>query len=181
MTQSNPNQPDLDWSQVKETVKLLTASVTQVECCMRQGDASVNTLTESFTSMVDHMNSISAVLNSIDDVEKKDEAIAHCLATSEQIQSSIIAFQFYDRLQQSLSHVIESLKGLSGLVEDPARLYNPNEWMDFRNQIRSRFTMESEKLMFDAIIQGKTIEEAINLANESDAESKDDNDDIELF
>jgi len=181
MTQTNSNKPDLDWSQVKETVKLLTASVTQVECCMRDGDSSVNTLTESFTSMVSHVNAISNVLNSMESCEDKDEAIKHCLATSEQIQSSIMAFQFYDRLQQSLSHVVASLKGLSDLVENPERLYNPNEWQNFRDKIRSRFTMESEKVMFDAILQGKTIEEAISLANEVDQASNDEDDEIELF
>ncbi len=181
MTQTNSNKPDLDWSQVKETVRLLAASVAQVECCMCDGDASVNTLTESFTSMVSHVNSISGVLNSMDDSNDKTEAVKHCLATSQQIQSSIIAFQFYDRLQQSLAHVVDSLKGLSELVENPERLYNPKEWQIFREQIRSRFTMESEKVMFDAILQGKSIEEAIELANEAEQISNNKDDGIELF
>lgn len=180
MVHSNTNQPDLDWSQVRETVKLLTASVTQVVCCMRHGDASVNTLTQSFTSMVDHVSSISEVLNNLEASDDKDDAIKHCLATSEQIQTSIVAFQFYDRLQQSLSHVVESLKGLSALVETPDRLYNPIEWQNFQNQIRARFTMESEKIMFDAILQGKSIDEAIQLAANAD-DSATNEDDIELF
>jgi hypothetical protein len=93
-----------------------------------------------------------------------------------------MAFQFYDRLQQSLSHVVSSLKGLSGLVETPERLYNPNEWLEFREQIRSCFIMESEKIMFDAIVEGKSIEEAIQLANKADITSNDsDEDEIELF
>jgi hypothetical protein len=35
---SNAQQPDLDWSQVRETVKLLSVSSAQVEASMREGD-----------------------------------------------------------------------------------------------------------------------------------------------
>jgi hypothetical protein len=179
MTQSSDsNQPDLDWSQVRETVRLLTVSVAQVENGMKEGDTSVNTLTESFTSLVDHVNEISSLLNSITPCEEKDAALGHCAETSQKIQASIIAFQFYDRLQQSLSHVSESLKGLTDLVESPERLYNPAEWKKFQNDIRGRYTMESEKVMFDAILEGKSIDEAVLLAAQADDT---DDDEIELF
>jgi len=180
MIQSDSNQPDLDWSQVRETVKLITVSVTQVETCMKDGDASVNTLTESFTSMVGHMNSINELLLSLEPSDNKEAALNHCAETTEKIRESIVAFQFYDRLQQSLSHVSEGLKGLSSLVESPDRLYNPYEWQKFQQEIRGRYTMESEKIMFDAIVQGKSIVEAIHLAAKADEVGKDE-DEIELF
>jgi len=175
---SDSNQPDLDWSQIRETVRLLTVSVAQVDKGMKEGDTSVNTLTESFTLLVEHVNEISSLLNSIAPCDEKESALVHCAQTSEKIQSSIIAFQFYDRLQQSLSHVSESLKGLTDLVERPERLYNPAEWKKFQSEIRDRYTMESEKVMFDAILSGKSIDEAILLASQTD-DSEDD--DIELF
>lgn len=175
---SDSNQPDLDWSQVRETVRLLTVSVAQVENGMKEGDTSVNTLTESFTSLVGHMNEISGLLNSIAPCDERDTALGHCAETSQKIQASIIAFQFYDRLQQSLSHVSESLKGLSDLVESPERLYNPAEWKKFQSDIRGRYTMESEKVMFDAILAGKSIDDAVLLASKVDDV---DEDEIELF
>jgi hypothetical protein len=178
MTESDSSRPDLDWSQVKETVKLLTVSVAQVENNMKEGDVSVNTLTESFTSLVGRMNSINELIGSMEPSNEKDEALEHCVKTSEKIQASIVAFQFYDRLQQSLSHVAASLKGLTALVEDPDRLYKPSEWGDFQKEIRGRYTMESEKVMFDAIISGKSIDEAIQLAAKVDDV---DDDEIELF
>ena len=180
MVESNSNQPDLDWSQVKETVRLLTVSVAQVEKGMKEGDSSINTLAVSFSSLVEHVNEISNLLNSLNPCEERESALAHCAETHQKIQSSIIAFQFYDRLQQSLSHVSESLRGLSLLVESPDRLYNPNEWKNFQNEIRGRYTMESEKIMFDAILQGKSIDEAIQLADKADDDT-DEEDDIELF
>ncbi len=180
MTQSDSSNPDLDWSQVKETVKLLTASVTQVERTMSEGDRSVNTLTESFTLMVQHMDATNKLIDDLEPGQNKEAALRQCQITSEQIHTSIVAFQFYDRLQQSLSHVADSLKGLSQLIETPSRLYNPGEWKQFQDDIRSRFTMESEKAMFDAILQGKSIEEAIQLAAGAD-KTDEGEDDIELF
>jgi len=178
MAQSDSKQPDLDWSQVRETVKLLTVSVTQVESNMNAGDASVTTLTESFTAIVEHMGAINGLLTAMEPSDNREAALAHCQQTSDKIQTSIVAFQFYDRLQQSLSHVANSLKGLSSLVESPERLYNPIEWKKFQEEIRGRYTMESEKAMFDAILQGKSIEEAIKLAALSDEQEEDE---IELF
>jgi len=178
MTQSDSFQPDLDWSQVRETVKLLTVSITQVESNMHAGDDSVTKLTESFTAIVDHMNQINELLNTLEPSDVKTAALDHCQQTNEKIQTSIVAFQFYDRLQQSLSHVANSLRGLSSLVETPERLYNPVEWKKFQNEIRNQYTMESEKALFDALLQGKSIEEATALAAQSD---EDDEDDVELF
>lgn len=179
MAQSDSNFPDLDWSQIKETVKLLTVSVTQVESNMHAGDVSVNTLTESFTSIVNNMGAINKLLNELESSDERNEALDYCQQTNETIQTSIIAFQFYDRLQQSLSHVADSLKGLTTLVETPDRLYNPVEWKKFQDEIRGRYTMESEKIMFDAILQGKSIDEAINLAALADEDG--DEDEVELF
>lgn len=179
MSFSGSNQPDLDWSQIRETVKLLAVSAAQVEGSMRIGDESVNVLTATFTEMVAHMNAIQGLLASLQPGESRDEALSHCLLTQEKINSSIVAFQFYDRLQQCLQHVSVGLKGLSAIIENPNRLYNPAEWYGFQEEIRARYTMESEKVMFDAIHQGKSIEEALALANSFDGNAADD--EIELF
>jgi hypothetical protein len=92
-----------------------------------------------------------------------------------------IAFQFYDRMQQCLQHVTENLTGLSDIVDSPQLLYNPIEWGKLQDKIRKGYTMESEKVMFDAILQGKTIEHAMQLAAEHVNSNEYDDDDIELF
>lgn len=157
---------------------MLILSAIQVEDMLNESDLSVNTLTESFTSIVEHMQAINDYLHALDSCEIKDEAIACCAETTDKIQASIIAFQFYDRMQQCLQHVTSNLKGLSELVEDQNRLYNPTEWRQFQHKIRSRYTMESEKLMFDAIVQGKSVDEALAIKN---AHQEEQFDNIELF
>jgi hypothetical protein len=171
-------QPDLDWSQVKETITLLTVSVAMVQNSMQQGDTSVTSLADTFTAMVEDMQAIEGVINTIEEGEAKQQALAHCQNMQSRIQTSIIAFQFYDRLQQSLEHVVLNLDGLSNLIADPQRLYNPYEWHKFKQEIRQRYTMEQERIMFDAILAGKSLEEAIELVNEAE---KTDDDNIELF
>ena len=176
---SNSYNPDLDWTQVRETSKMLILSAIQVEDMLNEADLSVNTLTESFTSIVEHMQAINKHLLSLDSCEIRDEALVCCAETTDKIQASIVAFQFYDRMQQCLQHVTSNLIGLSELVENPKRLYKPTEWQQFQCEIRSRYTMESEKLMFDAIVEGKSIDEALLIKNIHQQENQSDN--IELF
>ncbi len=177
MENSNP-QPDLDWSQVKETIALLTVSVAMVQNCMQEGDTSVTSLADNFTAMIADMQSIEKVIDTLDDGDVKQQALAHCQDMQSRIQNSIVAFQFYDRLQQSLEHVVLNLEGLSDLIGDPQRLYNPFEWQKFKQEIRGRYTMAQERAMFDAILAGKSMEEAIEEAKNA---TKMDDDNIELF
>jgi hypothetical protein len=179
MSHSNLSNPDIDWSQVRETIKLLNLSVAQVDAILQESETSVNTLTESFTDIVESMHTITTHLLSLADSDaNKQQALDCCLETKDKIQAAIIAFQFYDRMQQCLQHVTSNLRGLSKLVENPGRLHNPKEWREFQCQIRSRYTMESEKMMFDAILEGKSIDDAIAAKN---ALLKEQADDIELF
>ncbi len=158
---------------------MLILSAIQVEDMLNESDISVNTLTESFTSIVEHMQAINDHLLLLNSCNIRDEAIACCAETTDKIQASIIAFQFYDRMQQCLLHVTSNLKGLSELVENPNRLYNPAEWRQFQHEIRSRYTMESEKLMFDAIVEGRSVQEALEIKNAHKVQDQSDN--IELF
>jgi hypothetical protein len=178
MLPSNSKKPDLDWSQVRETVKLLSLSAIQVEDLLKESDISINTLTQSFTVIVEHMHAVNNYLLALESSQIRDEALVCCSETGGKIQSAIVAFQFYDRMVQCLQHVTSNLSGLSQLLESPERLYNPEEWLKFQNQIRSRYTMESEKLMFDAIFQGKSVEEALAVKNIPNPDSTDN---IELF
>jgi len=180
MKKSNSQQPDLDWSQVRETVKLLTLSAAQVQMSMNESDDSVTTLTESFTDMVAHISEISKFLESVPVSVEKEKAIESCQIINEKVHSSVVAFQFYDRMQQCLQHAVDNLDGLSTIVDNPRLLYNPLEWRKLQDRIREGFTMESEKLMFDAILQGKTVEEAKALATQVE-NSTSNEDDIELF
>jgi len=49
------------------------------------------------------------------------------------------------------------------LLQCPEDLQQTGQWKKLQEELRSRYTMESEKIMFDAILQGKSIEQAIEI------------------
>ncbi|MBM4182360.1 MAG: hypothetical protein FJ209_12505, partial [Betaproteobacteria bacterium] len=48
---STAARPDLDWSQVRETILMLNLAVAQIEIALKDSSGSVDVLAESFTGM----------------------------------------------------------------------------------------------------------------------------------
>ncbi len=177
-------QPDLDWSQVRETVRMLFLSVAQIEIAMSESDDSIEHLTNAFTTMVGHENAISVAVDQLPDDENTLAIRNTIKMNSEQaaseMQSAIMAFQFYDKLTQRLMHVSNSIESLSELVKDTQKIYNPSEWHHLQEQIKSKYTMREERDMFDNVMQGGDIRQAVRLFNEAQKSAVAE-DDIEFF
>ena len=158
--------PDLDWSQVRETVLMMELSAGQIEAAMKDSNSSVEVLTDVFTSMAGYMRMIGDTISALPDDAASGVDKVNLLGATEHVSGmvhqAIIAFQFYDKLVQRLEHVNHSLASLSGLVSDKSRLYNPYEWVALQEKIRSKYTMREEVEMFDAVLAGMTVEEALN-------------------
>jgi len=157
--------PDLDWSQVRETVLMLELAAGQVDAAMRDSNSSVDTLMDTFTSMADTLSMIDVALGTLPDTigngMVKSEIQENARQVSQKVHHAIIAFQFYDKLVQRLDHVCHSLSELSELVSNTGRLYNPQEWSRLQERIRSKYTMAEERGMFDAVMAGATVQEAL--------------------
>jgi len=176
------HMPDLNWSQVRETVLMLELSALQIEAAMSDSNASVDVLTSSFTTMAGYMRMISDTLQTLPDQGEVGAAKQNLLGVSEHVSGmmhqAIIAFQFYDKLVQRLAHVGVSLGDLSALVADRQRLFNPQEWVELQTRIKSKYSTREEIAMFEAVMQGVPVQEAIERFM---AEMKEKSDDIELF
>jgi len=157
--------PDLDWSQIRETVLMLELAAGQVAAAMRESNASVEVLMDTFTSMATTLKTIQAALATLPDTVGngmvKGEIEASTGQVAAKVHQAIIAFQFYDKLVQRLDHVDASLGLLSELVGNQARLYNPQEWAALQAQIQSKYTMIEERAMFDAVMHGTPVHEAL--------------------
>jgi hypothetical protein len=179
---STAHSPDLAWSQVRETVVMLELAAGQIEAAMRDSNASVDILTDSFTSMAGYMRMIGDSINGLKDTSNNEGVRENLLGATDQVSNmihqAIIAFQFYDKLVQRLGHVCTSLGDLSGLVCSTHKLYNPQEWVDLQGRIKAKYTTEEERLMFEAVLKGTPVAEAIHAYMEA---MKNKNDDIELF
>lgn len=175
-TVSTADKPDLNWSQVIETVRMLNLAVAQIEMSMKEGGDSVDTLTGVFTDTASRVKQIEELITNSESAESNG-ILNHCAEITQQMQYAILAFQFYDKLTQRLSHVSESLNNLGCLVSDNNRLYNPNEWVGLQQGIREKYSMPEEHDMFEMVMQGMSVKEIMQKM----PAHKHSEDDIELF
>jgi hypothetical protein len=158
--------PDLDWSQVRETVLMLELAAGQVEAAMKDSNSSVEVLTDTFTSLADTLQHIDAAVDTLPDTIGnglvKADIQANTQLVASKVRQAIVAFQFYDKLVQRLDHVCHSLAGLSHLVSDRQRLYSPDEWKALQDEILAKYTMIEERAMFEAVLNGVSVKEALD-------------------
>lgn len=179
LTRSTASSPDLDWSQVRETVHMLNLSVLLIEHSMSEGDASVDSLADAFVLIVSEIEGMMKVVETLPDGEYKNILDSAGKVVTHQVRSAITAFQFYDKLCQRLAHVSNSMNSLSDIILDPARIFNPQEWSTLQQVINSKHTIDKDRQMFDAISNGASLKEAIAMVEHGDIVA--DDDDIELF
>ena len=55
---SSAAQPDLDWSQLRETILMLNLAVAQIDQSMNEGHSSVSVLSQSFTALATNLRDI---------------------------------------------------------------------------------------------------------------------------
>jgi hypothetical protein len=183
---STAANPDLDWSQLKETIVMLNLAIAQIRQSLHEGTTSVDTLAHSFTALATNLSDIQESIAHIDtsdhpENEKVKTIIQGSAATaSDKVQAAIIAFQFYDKLTQRLDHVGMSLSSLTELISDPASLYSPPQWVTLQQKIRDKYTMEEERRMFDQVLSGVAIDDALKTFNQEISHGNKD-DDVELF
>ena len=186
---STANNPDLSWSQVRETVVMLELASTQIEYAMNDSNKSVDILTTSFTELANTMTKICNGFAKLVDYEKdntvKDSELQETKKTLQTISSyansliikAIVAFQFYDKLAQRISHVNGSLSSLRELVSDGKKIFQPEEWVNLQQKIKSKYSTPEEIAMFDSVVNGMPIQEAI----EKYCPPQDEVENIELF
>lgn len=169
-----------NWCFRSETARLLALNVAQIHTGLSEGDSSIDTLTSSFQELA----SFCMQLESIDTANNSDEQLANIKHIAEnmsgQVSGAIMAFQFYDRLCQRLGHVQNNLHLLSDLITDDEHMTNTQGWEGLRDKIKQSYTMETEHKMHDAVMNGATIDEALQMFKDEMNNAEDD-DDIELF
>jgi hypothetical protein len=178
---STAARPDLDWSQVRETIMMLNLAVAQIEMAMKESSGSVEVLTHTFSGISGSLMALVEQAHSLPDSPVKQAIEATGASVSGQMQKAIVAFQFYDRLSQRLSHVCRGLEDLNGIVGDPGKLYNPAAWHGLQQKIRAKYSMEDEKLMFDKLLETGDVQAALEYYLNSRQKQSGGGSDVELF
>jgi hypothetical protein len=160
---SDANNPDLDWSQIRETVMMLNVALSQVERSLTEGDESVNALTKLLISLMGKIQVIRMASETLPDSREKKSIMSNCHEVNSMMNDVIVAFQFYDKMGQRLSHVSLNLSALSDLINDGHRLYSPYEWRALQEMIISRYFIDADRQMFNAILEGASVKEALEI------------------
>lgn len=169
-----PNNPE-SWELRSETAKLIALNVAQIYTGLNEGDASINSLSLSFQQLASFCLEIQKMEFDSSDDSKMADIKDIAANISFQVDSAIVAFQFYDRLSQRLGHVQSNLQLMAELLEGDKN----DDWHKLRDKIKASYTMEAEHKMHDAVMAGASIDSAIQTFK--DDFLKDNEEDIELF
>jgi len=155
---------------------------------MKDSGNSVDQLTLSFTELALHSREVDEHVQNLSEVSEiqafKNEVSNTAREMQEKINQAITAFQFYDRISQRLDHVSQNLESMSDLMANPMDLNDPDAWKLIQDQVKNSYTMESERLMFEHILRGASVKEALDIYQhhfEEEKEALDDDDEVELF
>jgi hypothetical protein len=73
---------------------------------------------------------------------------------------------------------VQSLQWLESLLADQQQLNSSNAWQKLQQQIRSRYTMEHERTLFDAILAGEDAAQVMRTLQQSLQEPRNE---VDLF
>jgi len=193
VTSSNDNSEDIltsksDLLHVKETISMLYLAVCQIEASIKDSNNSVDSLTTSFTDLAKHSQEVDEHVQAMNDLSELDDIKRQVSETSTEMQGkinqAITAFQFYDRVSQRLDHVARNLEKVSDVIGNPDDINNPSIWANIQNEVKNSYSMESERIMFEHIMRGASVKEALEIYQHhfSQEETGEDNgDEVELF
>lgn len=165
-----------NWSQVRETILMINVAVARIEHAMIEGNDSFTSLSHTFVDMANSAEQINNEVQLIDDSFDSEKINKGCKEITGKVESSIIAFQFYDRLSQRMSLVSKTLSSLTEILKDPNKKDTQDEWQALQNTIRSKYTLDVDQEMFNAVLNGTSIAEALKIAVDKTQEE-----DIEFF
>ncbi|MGH8511478.1 MAG: hypothetical protein ACREU9_01650 [Gammaproteobacteria bacterium] len=154
-------------SDVHESVGLLHVAVAQMDVTMHEGDVSVAALSGALSSIAASLKRIGQCARespSAGEPAQKGNLPASCSTLAKKVEAAIMAIQFYDAMTQKLTHISENLQALAYFIADPGRVDRPSAWHALKQRTRARFTMESERRVFDALMRGMPMEEAVRAA-----------------
>ena len=165
-----------NWSHMRETVLMINVAVARIEHAMIEGNESFTTLSHSFVEIVNSAKEITLEAKNLEDSPAKNKITKDCEDISQRVGNSIVAFQFYDRLSQRMSMVSNSLNSLTDILKDPNKTNLQDEWINLQKMIRSKYTLDADQELFDDVLNGVSIEDALKTAVEKTTEEE-----IEFF
>ena len=168
----------------KKTAELTRLAAAQIRVSVTESGDSMGDLTEAFTEIVNQDKEIREAVKQLPDDPKISNLKQQIGDLSAQIgsnvQSAIVAFQFFDRLCQRLDHTSNCLQQLSGIVDKDFK-NSVDELLALRDDLYQHFSMKEERQLFDAVLANVDFDDALLAYKKERANSGSADDDIEFF
>jgi hypothetical protein len=168
---TNPNEPPegdtiealASWTPEQQIAHMLGLCEAQMESALSESDVAVDALVKSFGGLIDAGQALGALSEKLptdlqqagaSDLQQQLDAIR------KQTAAAVVAFQFYDKLQQRLGHVRYSLSALAMFVCDRAKSSERAQWRRLFSTLRRLYRTEEERQIFKMMVEGASAEEA---------------------
>lgn len=159
---------------------LLQLAAAQLSLSLQETEKPFNDLTKLFLEIVQHHSQIDELLNEtpMPNIEK-----LHALhkETEKKVKSSVIDFQFYDRMNQRLHHILGNLQKAILVLNNDHDYQDEKSWEKIFESIEKSYTMREERDLYLAIKQGEGFESAVKTLIERTREKDAIAPEIELF
>lgn len=147
--------------QTTNQVMLLQLAAAQLSLSLEESEKPFNDLTKLFFEIVHQHSEINELLSQkpAPDIEKIQQLHQR---TEQKVKESVVDFQFYDRMNQRLAHILNSLQKAILLLSNIENLEDDKSWQSIFDSIEQSYTMQEETELYMAIKQGEGFESAVN-------------------
>lgn len=138
--------------------QFLNLGVAQLDAAVRESDTQVDKIAQCLAAIATDLQQLEA--------RAQAEPAAKCtdLATSMRasLQAAVKALQFYDKLIQRLTHVRAGLAIPADATTDPTATASASiDWDGILDQVRARYSMVEERVLFDFMMRGLRAEQML--------------------
>ena len=149
-----------------ELRRFLELGAAQLDAAIRESDARVDKLAGAVTAVATDARELETQVQALDSADAAEVQQARqrirqlVMQLDADVQATVTSLQFYDKLIQRLTHVRDGLaipsdSTVSAL--DPAR----SDWNSMLEQVRSRYSMVEERVLFDFMMRGLSADQML--------------------
>ncbi|MFI4869090.1 MAG: hypothetical protein ACHQDD_07025 [Steroidobacterales bacterium] len=149
-----------------ELRRFLELGAAQLDAAIRESDSRVDKLAVAVTAVASDARELGVQLQALEstdaaELQQARERIRNLIGQLDaHVQATIVSLQFYDKLIQRLTHVRDGLAIPSDstvTAMDPAR----SDWNAMLDQVRSRYSMVEERVLFDFMMRGLSADQML--------------------
>lgn len=159
---------------------LLQLAAAQLVLSLQETEKPFNDLSKLFLEIVNHHTEIGKMLNESDEPDLPAINALHS-RTELKVKQSVVDFQFYDRMNQRLHHILNNLQQAIMVLSNVENFKDEKSWNQIFDSIEESYTMREENELYNAIRNGEGFESAIEKLIAKTHEKEAIVDDIELF